>query len=171
MRWVLAVLFLILHLPLGAQEEDRKPSPFPEVNREREAAAKKKAAAARAKRTVTTHPRTGAADRVAGTAPDGATFGKACFFAFKPGTAMTASGVDTLTDEFVAAHATYPFGSRVTVTNLGNGNSIEVTVIDRLADSRRIISVSEAAARRLGFYDAGIANVKVEPVRESEAHR
>jgi rare lipoprotein A len=168
MRVPLIVLSVILPLPLHAQEEERKPSPFPDKNREREVAAKKRAASLGRKRTAGAQSRTDAsADRDDATAAEGASTGKACFFSSKPGYAVTASGVDANADELVAAHATYALGSRVRVTNLANGKAVEVKIIDRLPDPRRIISVSEAAARELGFFEAGLANVKVEVVRES----
>jgi rare lipoprotein A len=171
MRWPSIALFPVLQLALCAQEEDRKPSPFPDKNREREAAARKSADTSRRKRAARAHPRTETADRVDATALQGTSFGKACFFSLKLGRPPTASGVDADADDFVAAHATYSFGSRVMVTNLANGRTVEVRITDRLADPRRIISVSEAAARQLGFYDAGTADVKVEVVRPIEARR
>jgi rare lipoprotein A len=167
MRVPLIVLSVILPLPLHAQEEDRKPSPFPDKNREREAAAKKRAASLSRKRTSGAQSRTGAsADRDDATA-EGASTGKACFFSSRPGHGVTASGVEANADDLVAAHATYALGSRIKVTNLANGKAVEVKIIDRLTDPRRIVSVSEAAARELGFVEAGLANVKVEVVRES----
>ncbi len=165
MKLPLIAIFLMLGLPLWAQEEDRKPSPFPEKNREREAAAKKSPAVSRPKRTAGARARTEGADRADPAAAQRASIGQACFFSSKRGRAVTASGVDANADELVAAHATYALGSRVMVTNLANGKGVEVRIVDRLPDSRRIISVSEAAARQLGFYDAGIADVRVELVR------
>ena len=171
MRSLLIALFLVLRLPVCGQEEERKPSPFPDKNHQREVAAKKQSDSLRSKRTASTRPPTDGADRTNLTAGEGSSIGKACFFSLKDSGATTASGIIANPDEFVAASATYAFGSRVIVTNLANERSVEVRIIDRLSDSRRIISVSEAAARQLGFYDAGIANVKVEAVwAEGERH-
>jgi rare lipoprotein A len=69
----------------------------------------------------------------------------------------------------VAAHATYPLGSRARVTNLANGKSVEVEIVDRFPSTKRIINVSEEAARQLGFIQAGSAEVRVEPVRRGAA--
>ncbi len=146
---VLAAL-LLLQVPFHAQEEDRKPSPFPEKNAKSKPARSGVARNSRspgAGRTAGRQPtRAGTADR---TAPPALAEGQACFFTSN-------------SDEFVAAHATYALGSRLKVTNLANGNSVEVRVVDRLPDSRRIVSVNIAAARKLGFYEAGVANVRVE---------
>jgi len=162
----LPVIAILLGLPLllPAQEEDRKPSPFPEKNREREAAARK-AAAARPKRESRSNT---TADRADSSANEPGV-GKAAYFVAKGGHSVTASGSASNAGEMVAAHASYPLGSRAIVTNLANGKSVEVKIVDRISDPRRIISVSEAAARQLGFLDAGVANVKVEPVRGGNA--
>jgi rare lipoprotein A len=54
----------------------------------------------------------------------------------------------------------------VRVTNLGNGRSVVVTVIDRGPFVRgRIIDVSRRAARELGFLRDGTARVRVEALR------
>jgi rare lipoprotein A len=56
-----------------------------------------------------------------------------------------------------------PLGTRVLVTNIRNGKSIELTVTDRLAaNNKRIVDVTVAAAKSLGFYNAGLTKVKVE---------
>lgn len=76
---------------------------------------------------------------------------------------VTASGTRQLPDALTAAHRRLPFGSRIRVTNLQNGRSVEVTVTDRGPFSHgRIVDVSEAGARRLGFHAAGTAEVLVE---------
>ena len=55
----------------------------------------------------------------------------------------------------VAAHRTLPLGTRVRVTNLENGRSLVLRVIDRGPYARRgtVIDVSQGAARRLGFVE------------------
>jgi rare lipoprotein A len=62
-----------------------------------------------------------------------------------------------------AAHPTLPLPSYVRVTNLENGKSVVVRVNDRgpfLHD--RLIDLSYAAARRLGYVNKGSARVEVE---------
>lgn len=64
-----------------------------------------------------------------------------------------------------AAHKTLPLPSYVKVTNLQNGRSVVVRVNDRGPfHSNRIIDLSFAAAKKLGYADAGTARVKVESV-------
>lgn len=81
----------------------------------------------------------------------------------------TASGRRFDPDEMVAAHRTLPLGTRVRVTNLENGLSVLLRVIDRGPYARRdtIIDVSEGAARRLRFVKDGRVRVKVEVLEGS----
>jgi len=64
----------------------------------------------------------------------------------------------------IAAHKTLPFGARVKVTNLDNGRSAVVVIVDRgpFASRERIIDVSTYAAGVLGFRQAGVAHVRLE---------
>jgi len=76
---------------------------------------------------------------------------------------QTASG--TIYDQagLTAAHPSLPFGSRVKVTNLANGKSVEVEITDRgpFAENR-IIDLSQAAAKALDMIDSGTATVRLE---------
>jgi rare lipoprotein A len=73
---------------------------------------------------------------------------------------MTASGERTNNNGLNAAHKSLPFGTMVQVTNKRTGNSVVVKIIDRGPYIRgRIIDVSPAAAKALGFWGAGIAPV------------
>lgn len=61
-----------------------------------------------------------------------------------------------------AAHTTLPLPSIVEVTNLENGRRIQVRVNDRGPFARgRIIDLSQAAARELGFEGKGVTKVRV----------
>lgn len=63
----------------------------------------------------------------------------------------------------IAAHRSLPFGTRVRVSNLDNGRSAIVKIVDRGPFIRgRIIDVSPAAASVLGFRSAGLAHVRIE---------
>ncbi|MGF1593777.1 MAG: septal ring lytic transglycosylase RlpA family protein [Kiloniellaceae bacterium] len=76
---------------------------------------------------------------------------------------LTASGETFDMASLTAAHPHLPFGSRVRVTNLANGRSVVVTINDRGPYVKpRIIDLSHAAARRLGFVDDGLAKVRLE---------
>jgi rare lipoprotein A len=74
----------------------------------------------------------------------------------------TASGERFDKNGMTAAHRSYPFGSRLRVTNVGNGRSVVVRVNDRGPFVRgRIVDVSYAAARQLGFVGRGVTKVRV----------
>jgi rare lipoprotein A len=63
----------------------------------------------------------------------------------------------------IAAHKTLPFGTRVKVTNLNNGRSAVVVIVDRGPWGRgRVIDVSTYAAGVLGFRVAGLAKVRLD---------
>jgi rare lipoprotein A len=81
----------------------------------------------------------------------------------------TASGEVFNQEKFTAAHRTLPWGSKVKVTNLANGRSVEVRINDRGPFSKgRIIDVSRAAARSLGMVEQGITTVRIEWFPDSE---
>lgn len=89
--------------------------------------------------------------------------GKASFYAKKFEGRKTASGEKFSNKKLTAAHKTLPFGTRVQVTNLKNNKTVIVTINDRLPKkSKRIIDLSQAAAKELDFIRAGTAKVKVE---------
>jgi rare lipoprotein A len=81
----------------------------------------------------------------------------------------TASGDIFDDSKFTAATKILPLGSKVRVTNLSTGDSVNVEVNDRgpFVDGR-IIDLSHAAARALGIVDAGTAKVKVELLFEAD---
>jgi rare lipoprotein A len=82
---------------------------------------------------------------------------------------LTASGEVFNQEKFTAAHQTLPWGSRVKVTNLANGKSVDVRINDRGPFGKgRIIDVSRAAARALGMVGQGIITVRVEWLSDSE---
>lgn len=75
----------------------------------------------------------------------------------------TASGGTFDQEGFTAAHASLPFGSKVKVTNLANGKSVEVEINDRGPFiENRIIDVSRAAAKALEMKKSGTTTVRVE---------
>jgi len=68
--------------------------------------------------------------------------------------------------KLIAAHRTLPFGSQVRVTNLENGRSVNVRIVDRGPYGRNyrggtIIDLSRAAARRLRMIHHGKVPVRV----------
>src|SRR6218665_1685361 len=90
---------------------------------------------------------------------------------------QTASGIRFNNyNEMHAAHKTLPFGTRLRVTNLANGRSIVVKIVDRGPYIRgRELDLSVAAAQKLGYVSSGTAKVfyeildRNEPVANEEA--
>jgi rare lipoprotein A len=75
--------------------------------------------------------------------------------------------------KLVAAHRTLPFGSVVRVTNVKNGRSVTVRIIDRGPYGKNyregtIIDVSRAAARRLRMLRDGQVPARMEIVKLGE---
>lgn len=67
--------------------------------------------------------------------------------------------------KMTAAHRSYPFGTKVKVTNLDNGNSIIVRVNDRGPFKlERIMDLSLGAAQALDMTKSGTAKVRLEVV-------
>lgn len=83
----------------------------------------------------------------------------------QPGGRMTANGEAFNPNGLSAAHKHLPLPVFVRVTNLSNRRSIIVRVNDRgpFIDGR-IIDLSAGAAKKLGFYKQGTAQVQVETV-------
>lgn len=74
----------------------------------------------------------------------------------------TASGESADPSGLTAAHRTLPFGTIVEVTNLSNGKSVRVRINDRGPFAKgRVIDVTLAAARELGFVNKGVTRVEV----------
>lgn len=89
--------------------------------------------------------------------------GKASYYANKFHGKKTASGEFFSLNHFTAAHRSLPFGTSVRVINLDNGKNVVVRINDRGPYLRgRIIDVSPAAARVIGLFGRGTANVRIE---------
>jgi peptidoglycan lytic transglycosylase len=77
----------------------------------------------------------------------------------------TASGTPFDMNAMTCAHRELPLGSRIRVTNLLNLRSAVLKVNDRGPYvGGRILDVSQAAAKCLGFLGAGLAPVRIEIV-------
>jgi rare lipoprotein A len=75
----------------------------------------------------------------------------------------TASGAIFNQHAMTAAHPWLPMGAKVKVTRRDNGESIVVTITDRLPTKKHIIDLSYGAAQKLGMVRSGIADVDLEP--------
>ena len=81
----------------------------------------------------------------------------------------TASGRRLCDHKMTAAHRKLPFGTPVRVTDVRTGKSVVVEITDRGPFKRgRVIDVSLAAAKELGFYSRGLTPVKVEVLEKRE---
>jgi rare lipoprotein A len=88
--------------------------------------------------------------------------GKASYYASKFHGRRTSSGEIYSNNKMTAAHLRLPFGTLVKVKNVVNGRSVIVKVNDRGPHTKAfIIDVSQAAAKKLGFYGKGVANVVI----------
>jgi len=74
----------------------------------------------------------------------------------------TASGEIYDVNKLTAAHRTFPFGTRLRVTNVENGRSVVVRVNDRGPwVNDRVLDVSQAAAKVLGMVGEGVIRVEI----------
>ena len=91
--------------------------------------------------------------------------GEASFYADSLHGNKTASGEPYDKNAMTAAHHTLAFGTVVEVTYLKTGESVRVTINDRIPKkTSRVIDVSRAAAEKLGMIEDGHGPVTVEVV-------
>ena len=92
-----------------------------------------------------------AARRVVGSdnSTHGTEGGEASWYSFAPGDGLT------------AAHPWLPFGTVVTVTNLGNGRTVQVVINDRGPFGGRIIDLSSQAFSRIAPLGQGVCQVRL----------
>jgi rare lipoprotein A len=101
--------------------------------------------------------------------------GLASWYGYESGR-MTATGEAFNPDGLSAAHKYLPIPTFVKVTNLENSKYIIVRVNDRgpfpsehnVGSGQRIIDLSVGAAKRLEFYNKGVARVRVEAIQLKE---
>ena len=78
---------------------------------------------------------------------------------------LTASGALFDKNALTCAHRDLPLGTKVKVTNLRNHRSLVLKVNDRgPGTTGRVLDVSRAAARQLGFLRAGLTHVRIQVV-------
>ena len=66
---------------------------------------------------------------------------------------------------FTGAHRELPFGTIIRVTNLRNGKEVYIKVNDRGPFVKgRIVDLSHAAAKAIGFNRRGVIRVKIEVI-------
>ena len=119
---------------------------------------------------TTSAPAAAAAGAPAARAAASAETGKVAWYGRKFAGHRTASGERYNPDGLTMAHKTLPFGTRVKVTNPGNGKSVTVRVNDRgPAQPERVGDVSLEAARRLGMLRSGVIDAELEVVAAAPA--
>ena len=92
--------------------------------------------------------------------------GLASFYADRLQGQPTASGRPYDREAFTCAHRSWPFGTRLLITDLASGRRVVVTVTDRGPwVAGRVVDLSLAAARALGLQARGLARVRLEPAR------
>ncbi len=80
----------------------------------------------------------------------------------------TSSGEIYRSFKLTAAHRRLPLGTMVKVTNLHNGQSVEVRINDRGPFSKKFeLDISQAAAKAIGIYRLGYARVEIRYVDKS----
>ena len=87
--------------------------------------------------------------------------GEASWYGAEHAGRRTSSGTRFDPRGMTAAHATLPLGSQVRVIREDTGQSIVVTVTDRIGTRRRVLDLSRGAAEQLGIRQAGIALVRL----------
>lgn len=90
--------------------------------------------------------------------------GEASYYADMFNGRRTANGEIFSNDKMTAAHRSLPFGTLVKVKNMRNGRTAIVRINDRgpyAETHKRVIDLSKTAARKLGIYKTGVANVKL----------
>jgi rare lipoprotein A len=96
--------------------------------------------------------------------------GIATYYAKKFHGRPTTSGERYQPEKLTAAHQSLPLGTRVRVRNLANNKEVTVVVNDRCRKKGfPFIDLSRAAAKKLGFFGAGKANVAIIPLKEDES--
>jgi rare lipoprotein A len=93
--------------------------------------------------------------------------GNASYYSHKFHKRKTASGIPYDKNAYTCAHRTYPFGTKLLVKNLQNGQETIVEVTDRGPFRKgRLIDLSFAAAKSLGMLRHGIASVEISKYNE-----
>jgi rare lipoprotein A len=90
-------------------------------------------------------------------------YDESSWWGLKRGT--TSLGEKVMPWHLTGAHKTLPLPCLVKVTNLRNGRSLKVRVNDRGPFiPGRILDVTPRAAKKLGFYDQGVTDVRMEVI-------
>jgi rare lipoprotein A len=96
---------------------------------------------------------------------DTITVGIASYYADKFEGRRTSNGEIFRQSKMTGAHNTLPLGTWIRVTRLDNGRQVVVRINDRMHPRNpRLVDLSKAAARKLGYIGLGVVTVSVEPL-------
>lgn len=96
-------------------------------------------------------------------------YGTASFYSNKFNGRQTANGEIYDSKKMTAAHNGLPLGTWIKVTNLRNKKSVVVKINDRLHyRNPRLVDLSRAAAKRLGYTGNGLTKVKLEVIGQRQ---
>lgn len=99
---------------------------------------------------------------------EGLMFGKGSYYADMFVGSGTSSGEIYVHNELTAAHRTLPFNTIVKVTNLENGNSVDVRINDRGPYiTGRVIDLSRSAFETIAHPGQGVICVQYEIIKEA----
>lgn len=80
----------------------------------------------------------------------------------------TASGQIFRQSKMTAAHNSLPLGTWIRVTRLDNGKQVVVRINDRMHPRNpRLVDLSKAAARELGYLRMGLVKVRIDQLDKS----
>lgn len=92
-------------------------------------------------------------------------YGTASFYSNKFNGKRMANGHIFNNKKMTAAHNSLPLGTYVRITNRANGKWVIVRITDRLHyKNRRLVDLSQAAAKKLAFRGRGLARVRLEVI-------
>ncbi len=95
--------------------------------------------------------------------------GVASFYGAEFAGRATASGEIFNPSALTAAHNSYPFGTKLRVTNLKNNMTVVVVINDRGPHvAGRIIDLSRGAAEKIGMVNDGVSRVRLEVIEWGE---
>jgi rare lipoprotein A len=90
-------------------------------------------------------------------------YGVASFYAKKFNGTKMANGEIYRPEKYTAACNILPLNTWIKVTNLKNDKSIIVKIKDRMnRNNKRLVDLSQSAAKKLGYLLSGLTRVKVE---------
>jgi rare lipoprotein A len=100
---------------------------------------------------------------------EGSSFARATWYADLLANQSTASGEAYVPDHFTVAHKTLTFGTKLLVTNLANGKSVEVTVNDRGPYVTGVdLDLSKSAFAAIASTGAGVINTEFQIISSSQ---